>query len=304
MARPKIVLSRCFIEPVRYNGGVVSDEFVEKLKKHVDFVDFCPEFDIGLGVPRQRLIILIKDSRKILYQPDTGKDLTDQMVQYVSKVTESLRDIDGFVLKSKSPSCGVASAKLFSESAVIGKTDGFFAEAVKTRFPYLPVEDEGRLRDKGIREHFLTRIFVFSDLRTLLSAPSQRALVDFHSRHKYLLMAYNQRMLKELGQLVANADIPIGEKISRYSERFYLALCRKPSRKQNLNALTHMIGHISKRLSKAERGHINELLDKYRNGLIEVNVLTELLRNFAFRFENEYLLFQKFLEPYPAELNV
>jgi uncharacterized protein YbbK (DUF523 family) len=84
-----------------------------------------------LGVPRPRIIIKQNNEQKVLIQPDTGKDLTEIMNGYVSKVLRHLKDVDGFVLKAKSPSCDVSSTKLYKNDAVIGKTDGFFASAIK-----------------------------------------------------------------------------------------------------------------------------------------------------------------------------
>lgn len=304
MTKPKIVLSRCFLQPVRYNGGIVSDDFIDKVKSHVDTIDLCPEFDIGLGVPRPRLIVIGMNNSKRLFQPETERDLTERILDYADKVSESIKEIDGFILKSKSPSCGVSSTKLYVNNSIVGKTDGLFAEAMKRKFPHLPIEDEGRLRDNGIREHFLTRIFVFAELREFIKAPTPRALVEFHSRYKYLLMAYSQKNLKELGQLVADGNMPFSEKIARYSVKFYQAFNRRPNRRQNLNVLNHIFGHISKNINQREKKHLIDLFEKYRKGIIEVNVITELLRSFAYRFENEYLLYQKFLEPYPIELNV
>lgn len=304
MTKPKIVLSRCFLQPVRYNGGIVIDDFVNKLKNHIDFVDLCPEFDIGLGVPRPRLIVLQINNLKKLFQPETGRDLTNKIIEYSEEVSKSLNDIDGFILKSKSPSCGVSSAKLYINNSIVGKTDGLFAEAMKRRFYHLPIEDEGRLQDYGIREHFLTRIFIFSELRKLLKSPTPHALVEFHSRHKYLLMAYSQKTLKELGQIVANGNIPFSEKIEKYGVKFYQAFSRRPMRKQNLNVLNHIFGHISKNINQREKRHLIDLFEKYRKGLIEINVITELLRSLAYRFVKEYLLYQRFFEPYPIELNV
>lgn len=134
MLKPKILFSRCFFEPVRYNGGLVVDEFVEKLKKYVDCVYLCPEVEIGLGVPRAPVIIKQNNNEKRLIQQETGLDLTDKMISYVENVIKQLNKIDGAVLKAKSPSCGVSSTKLYRNGVVIGKTDGFLAESLKKPF--------------------------------------------------------------------------------------------------------------------------------------------------------------------------
>jgi uncharacterized protein YbgA (DUF1722 family)/uncharacterized protein YbbK (DUF523 family) len=303
MQKPRIVLSRCFSQPVRYNGGIINDDFIEKLKHYVDYIDFCPEVDIGLGVPRPRIIIRQNNEQKVLIQPDTGKDLTEIMNEYVSKVLRHLKDVDGFVLKAKSPSCGVSSTKLYKNDAVIGKTDGFFASAIKKTFPYLPIEDEGRLRDNQIRKHFLTRIFAFSDLRELMNHATPSRLVEFHSKYKYLLMTYSQKNLKELGKIVADGNMPFNQKLSKYKMIFYQTFAKKSSRRRHANTLMHIMGQISKQLTRKEKEHLLSLIGKYSKGLIELKVITELLRSLSYRFENHYILIQKYLDPYPEELN-
>lgn len=302
MTKPKIVISRCFFQPVRYNGGIVIDQFVEKLKPYIEYLDFCPESDIGLGVPRQRLIIVEDGLSKRLIQPETGKDFTEQMIDYANTTVSSIDEIDGFILKAKSPSCGVGSTKLYRDGSIAGKTDGFFAEAIKKSFPHLPVEDEGRLRDEGIRKHFLTRVFAFSELRQLCIDPKPKYLVDFHSKYKFLIMSYSQKHLQELGQIVADGKMSIEDKIDKYKEKFYQAFAKKTNRKRNVNVFMHILGYVSKNLNEREKKHILQLIDRYSKGNIEMKVITELFKSLAYRFENEYIVLQKFLEPYPPEL--
>ncbi len=304
MTKPKIVLSRCFIKPVRYDGGIVNDEFVDRLFAYVDYITPCPEEDIGLGVPRPRIIIVESEGQRRLIQPDTGRDLTEVMNDYLNKMLNELGDVDGFVLKAKSPSCGVSSAKLYRNDVVIGKTDGFFASAVKKVFPYLPLEDEGRLKNRDIRDHFLVRIFAYSDFRDLVKSATASKLVEFHSKYKYLLMTYSQKSLKELGKIVADGTMSLEEKLSRYKAIFYQAFVKRPSRRRHVNTLMHLIGQISKRLSQKERAHLIDLIEKYGRGLMDLRVIIELLRSFSLRFEEQYVLMQKYLDPYPEALNV
>jgi uncharacterized protein YbgA (DUF1722 family)/uncharacterized protein YbbK (DUF523 family) len=304
MPKPKIVLSSCFLKPNRYNGEIVHNDFIEKLKPYIDYIDYCPEVDIGLGIPRPRIIIIEDEKGKRLIQPETGRDLTEKMNEYVNNVIKGLNNIEGFILKAKSPSCGVSSAKVYKNGIIIGKTDGFFASAIKEIFPYLPIEDEGRLRNEEIRKHFLTRIFAFSEFRDLTNNPSIKKLVEFHSKYKYLLMTYSQKNLKELGKTVADGRMSLKEKLSNYKNLFYQAFMRKPSPRRHVNTLNHLAGHISKQLSQKEKRHLFNLIDKYSKGLVEIRVILELLRNLSFRFENQYILIQKYLDPFPEELNI
>ncbi len=300
--KPKIVISRCFFESVRYDGGITSDPFVEKLKKYIEPIIFCPEVTLGLGIPRPRILITkIKDTERLI-QPETGRDLTEDMIKVCKEALAGFKEVDGFLLKAKSPSCGVRSAKLYQNEKVIGKTSGFFAKLAERTFPYLPLEDEGRLKDFKIRDHFLTRIFTFAELRKLLQDPSPSKLVRFHTRYKYLLMSYDQSALKKLGQIVASSNNAFQEKLLLYKEYFYKAFQRKTNVRRHINTLQHIFGYLSKGLTFKEKEHFFELLEKFQKGLIELTTLLELLKSWAIRFEKDYFLFQSYLEPYPREL--
>lgn len=234
MIKPRIVLSRCFCKPVRYDGRVVINDFVEKLKPHIDYIDFCPEIDIGLVTPRPPIIVLQMGDSKRLIQPQTGADLTERMLDYVEQTLRNINDIDGFLLKAKSPSCGVGSTRLYRNTTAIGKTYGFFAEGIKKKFPYLPLEDEIRLKNEERKWHFLARIFAFSELRDLMKNLDVKKLIDFHSRYEYLLMCYCQKYLKQLGQIVEDKKISVQEKFSKYEKLFYRTLQKRPSQKKRL----------------------------------------------------------------------
>ncbi len=303
MVKPKILLSRCFCDAVRYNGGIVNDDYIEKIKPFVDYITVCPEVEIGLGVPRKKIIVVEDKNSKKLIQPETGLDLTKQMAEFTEKKIASLRDIDGFVFKAKSPSCGVGSTKLYRNGSVIGKTYGFFSDAIKRAFPNLPLEDEGRLRDERIRRHFFTKIFTFAEFRDLCENPTPKAFVNFHTKYKFLLMTYSQKHLKELGKIVADGKIPFEEKILKYKVIFYDAFLKKPSEKRHVNTLMHLLGYFSEKLNQREKRHILDLIEKFKNGQLQLNVITELLKSFSYRFENEYIMIQKYLNPYPDELN-
>jgi uncharacterized protein YbgA (DUF1722 family)/uncharacterized protein YbbK (DUF523 family) len=304
MDKPKIVLSRCFLEPVRYDGGIIVDEFVDRLKKYVEVVDICPEVGMGLGIPRDRLIIVLNGEEKKLIQPDRGKDLTESILGFSKETIERLPQVDGFLLKAKSPSCGVGSTKLYRGDRVVGRTYGFFAHEVNTSFPYLPVEDEKRLKDPDIRAHFLTRIFAYAELRSLLEKDGPEALIDFHTRYRYLLFTYNQSMLRRLERLVARTDIFLEEKIRLYRDMFYRSFLRRPASKRHLNTILHIVGQFSSRLNKREKSHLYTLIDKFEKDRIPLKPILEFIKSLAYRFGEEYVLIQKYIEPYPEELDL
>lgn len=161
--RPVVCVSKCLgFAPCRYNGTIALDKFVRKLKKRVKFIACCPEVEIGLGVPRDPIRIVSVKGGYHLVQPETGLDVTKRMEKKCREILGALLVIDGFILKSRSPSCGLRDVKIYStpDSAVpVGKSAGFFARAAMKRFPDLPIEDENRLKNPRCRERFLAKLF-------------------------------------------------------------------------------------------------------------------------------------------------
>ncbi len=280
----------------------MEDGFVERLKKYVDYELVCPEMEIGLGVPRPKIIIVKENDKKRLYQSETERDLTSNIKEFIADFIKRVSNIDGFLLKSKSPSCGITSANYYQDNKIVGRTDGFFAEGIKNSFPELPAEHEGRLKNPELREHFLIRIFSYAEFRRLKEFPDAGKLVKFHNRYKYLLMTYNQKNLKELGRIVADGKMGLRDKLKEYRNLFYGAFVRKPSRSRHYNTILHIYGYFSKELNEKEKRHFLNLLEKYRNLTVELTTILEMLKNFAYRFDNTYLLSQKYLNPFPEEL--
>lgn len=231
--KPRVVFSRCLgFACCRFDGMCISDEFVDKLREQVECITVCPETEIGLSVPRDPIRKIHTLQGRILLQPATGRNLTGEMQVFSAAFLDSLPMIDGFILKGRSPSCGIKDVKQFSpEGEIIGKGTGFFGEAVIKRFPHLAVEDEGRLKDRKNREHFLVKIFAFARLREAVPQGTMSVLLRFHSENKLLLMAYNRKVFSELDRLLAN---PGGKKVEEvmaaYEQTFRKAFVKISSR--------------------------------------------------------------------------
>lgn len=305
--KPIIVISKCLgFAHCRYNGEIIEAPFVHKLKEYVEFQPVCPEVEIGLGIPRKPIRIVVVDGKNRLYQPATGEDMTEKMESFVRTFLDSLAEVDGFLLKNRSPSCGPGDVKIYPGFENVSRTfqgSGFFGGAILERFYGFPVEDEGRIRNFTIREHFLTRIFAFARLREVKASKTMRALVEFHTTHKLLLMGYNQTQMRILGKIVANHERAAFETVTaRYEEHLKLALAKTPKCTSIINVLMHAFGGFSAVLSKDEKTFFLESLEEYRDERIPLSALLHVLRAWAIRYQNDYLLNQTFLKPYPEKL--
>ncbi|MGO4886866.1 YbgA family protein [Anaerobacillus sp. MEB173] len=305
--KPNVVVSKCLeFAACRYNGDVIRDDFITMLQPYVEFVPVCPEVEIGLGTPREVIRIVEMDEKKRLIQPSKGQDVTDSMVEFASAFVDSLEAVDGFILKSRSPSCGIKDVKVYNsieKGPTIGKSSGLFAEKVQEKYSNAVIEDEGRLKNFRIREHFLIKLFTIAEFKQLKSEQSLKKLIEFHSKNKYLFMGYNQLRLKKLGQIVANHDQKEAEEIfSLYEEQLNKLFTRLPRYTSNINVSQHIMGYFSNDLSAKEKEYFLELIENYKEKRIPLSTIVSLLKSWAIRFENEYLLSQSYFEPYPEKL--
>lgn len=198
----------------------------------MEWISVCPEVDIGLGTPRPP-IQLERDGEKgiRLVMPETGEDLTDRMARYAIERVDILREkrISGYVLKSKSPSCGMEGVLVYDgngEASAAGT--GMFAAVLKERMPHLPVEDEVRLEEADVRENFIVRIFAATRWLELEDAGFTLAgLTRFHAQHRNLVMSHDPIVCETLDRLlrdVENERMVLPESVGRYEREFKQAL--------------------------------------------------------------------------------
>ncbi len=304
---PRVVFSRCLgFDRCRYNGQTILDPIAEQIKPFVEPIPICPEVEIGLGVPRPPIRLIKRGEEVRLYQPETDRDLTDRMATFSARFLDDLGAVDGFILKYRSPSCGPSQVKVYHSakpSAGHEKGAGAFASQVIARHGAAAVEDEGRLRNFDIRQHFLTKLFTLARFRGLLERPTMSRLVSFHARHKYLFMAYNQTELRAMGRIAANPDhLPIEDVLAVYRERLVGALAKAPRRTSAVNVLLHGFGYVSDRLTSREKAFFLDALDRYRAKRIPLGAPVSVLRSWILRFDVEYLEDQVYFEPFPQEL--
>ena len=305
--RPIIIVSQCLgFAHCRYDGQTIENPFVPRFQEFVEFRPVCPEVEIGLGIPRKPIRIVTVEGKNRLYQPATDRDVTQKMETFVDSFLNSLAEVEGFFLKSRSPSCGMQDVKIypgFENVARAFKGSGFFGGEVLRRFDGLPVEDEGRLRNFTIRENFLTKLFTFARLRDVKKSRSMKALIDFHTTHKLMLMGYNQTQMRALGKIVANQEQSgFDAVVSAYEHHLKLALASIPKFTAMINVLMHAFGGFKEVLSKEEKQFFLESLEEYRDERIPLSAVLHVLRAWAIKHNNAYLLTQTFMEPYPHEL--
>lgn len=304
-----IGISSCLLgEPVRFNGGHKYDAYINhQLSEYMDFLPYCPEIAIGLGVPRNPIRIVKEDSKQhIRGVKDPTLDVTEPLASYGQKIGNKSDRLCGYIFKSGSPSCGMERVKTYSTKGSPLKSDGVgaFAYQIMATQPNMPIEEEGRLHDPGLRENFIERVFTYFRWKTLCAQRLTTAkLIDFHSRHKLSVMAHNQAAYRRLGNMVANAGKHHLTKLkAQYETELMAAMKRQATRQSHTNVLQHLQGYFSKSLDTVDRREITRLIEDYHAGLVPLIAPLTLIRHHFMHHPNEWALQQTYLEPYPVEL--
>jgi uncharacterized protein YbgA (DUF1722 family)/uncharacterized protein YbbK (DUF523 family) len=306
--KPLVVVSKCIeFDYCRWNGYTISSDLVKIMKHYVDFHPICPEVEIGLGVPRDPVRLVIENEGLKMIQPKTGRDCTNDMITFANKYLKSLDHVDGFMLESQSPSCGLFQTKYYQPAKKGAQENhtgaGLFGRAVLNIYPTKAIETEGRLTNFRIREHWLIKLFTLAEFQNLTGSKSHNALIGFQTKNKLLFMAYNQQIMHEMGRIVANPHKLEFEKLIKdYEQLLNNLLQRPPNYKSHINVLMHSLGFFKKSLSGEEKAFFLDELDKYRTGWIPLFVLQNLLNSWIIRFNDTYLKDQTYFNPYPEEL--
>ena len=301
----RIGISSCLLgNKVRFDGGHKHDRYLtDTLGQHFEWVPVCPEAELGLGVPRETIqLVQAEDEGQVrLFTTKSNIDLTRRMRSFATRRAAALakENLSGFILKNRSPSCGMERVKVHQAKGPPKRTgQGLFAEALLQRLPNLPVEEEGRLCDPRLRENWVERVFAYHALKGLWAKRWKIGdLVRFHTAY------HSPADYRQLGRLVVDAkSIPRNELRSRYEADFMRALKKIATTRKNTNVLQHMVGFFKKELDADSRHELLAHIEDYRQGLVPLIVPLTLIRHFVRVLQIPYLEDQAYLNPHPKEL--
>lgn len=305
----QIGISACLLgEQVRFDGGHKNSSYCkQEIAPFFDYVPVCPEMAIGMGAPRKS-IRLVRDGETILVQSADGSlDVTDKLAAFSQKKVAELDFLGGYLLCAKSPTCGMERVTEYKLGTNNGTKSGVgvFARELMTRYPLLPVEEEGRLHDMVLRENFFTRVYAYHDWHCMKhSGLTKHKLIKFHSKYKYLLMAHSPKWYRLLGPIVANLGDSLDTEAQAYFEGFMTALKINATRKNHTSTLQHIQGYFKTHLSKAQKEEMSETILKYRQGLLPLLVPITLINHYLREFPTPYIEEQVYLNPHPEALKL
>ena len=304
----RIGVSSCLLgQEVRYDGGHKRNTYLtQALSPYFEFVTYCPEVAVGMGVPRAP-IRLVEHTGGIhaVGISDAQLDMTAALQTYATQVAEQAGDLTGYIFKKDSPSCGMQRVKVFDYNDVPQRRGrGIYADILMQKLPLLPCEEEGRLMDPRLRENFIERVFIYYRWQQLLKQGlTPAALVEFHARHKFNLLAHDEISYRRLGRLVAEVgNSNITGIASNYIEVVMQALQKLASRKTHTNVLMHVMGFLKKQIDAEDKKELLESIDAYRQGLLPLIVPLTLLKHHLRKNPQPYIEQQYYMNPYPEEL--
>ena len=308
--RPRIGISSCLLgQQVRFDGGHKKSGFITgTLAEFFDFVPVCPEVGIGMTVPREpiRLVGRVERPRAVGVR-DAALDVTEALERFAVERSTGLEGISGYILKKDSPSCGMERVKVYAEKGgAERKGAGVYARVLMERMPLLPMEEEGRLNDPVLRENFVSRVYVYRRWQDLLASGLTAArLIDFHTSHKYLVMAHSQAAYQRLGRLLS--DLSASE-LQAVAEYYFMELMhtlkRRVNRKRHSNVLQHIMGYLKRSIDSDDKAEILQAIDAYRNEEIPLVVPITLFRHYFRRHPDPYMERQYYLRPHPDKLSL
>ncbi len=306
--RPLILVSRCLgFDRCRYDGAEIPAPFLERLSRFADYVTACPEMEIGLGVPRQPIHLVAAGGDEVrLVQPSSGLDLTERMEAFCRERAGNLGEVDGAVLKARSPSCGVSDTAIHgADSTILRRGPGLFGRAVLEATAGRPVIDEGGLMNPGLRERFLTSVFTLARLRSAEDAcrasGSVSPLVSFHSSAGLLLAAADLEWAGMLGGIVDEGGRP-DALLPRYRRGLVRALAGPLRTGPCADSLMHAFVCFKELLTADEKTLFLDSLEEFRSGRTSMGPCRALIQSWMVRFPTPYLDDQLFLNPFPRAL--
>ena len=305
--RIPVGISSCLIgEKVRFDGGHKNNAYiVQTLGLFFAFRPFCPEVDIGLGIPREPIRLVERDGQlRCVGTRDPALVRTEALVDCADRQRGWQQDIFGYILKKDSPSCGMERVKVYEKNMPSRAGAGIFAARMMASFPDLPVEEEGRLGDPVLRENFVQRVFIYWRWHEAVAAqPSWSRLTRFHARHKLVLMSHDQNLARALGrELAAAADGDLAAYLPRYRSRLMAILSIRATRGNHVNVLQHIQGYLKTQLSADDKRELADSIEHYRQGLLPLIVPITLLRHFFRLHPHPYIEDSHYLHPHPREL--
>lgn len=308
-SQPVIGVSSCLLgNEVRFDGGHKRHRFVtDVLAEHMLLKPVCPEMAIGLGAPRPAIRLQDRGGKTRLVMSQSNEiDLTDKMKSFAEHSMARFSTLDGFIFKKGSPSCGAWRVPIVVHKDGHKRHDGtgVFAQEFMQTYPWIPVEEEGRLNDTALRQNFIERVYALHRWHNIEDPDrNMKAFIDFHASHKLMLMARSPADYRKLGQFVASTNQhTLKDRRQEYLLAFMQAMRKPISRGKHVNVLMHIMGYLKEHLNSGDKSELLSYFESYRNNQLPWISLIVLLKHHLRKYPCPYINQQHYLNPCPEEI--
>ncbi len=308
--KPIIAISSCLLgNNVRFNGSNSNNKMLgETFSDIFSYRIICPEVFAGLGIPRKPIYLQQYNQNILVLENDTSRDLTSTLDDACLTLVQKMKDVDGFILKKNSPSCGNKSVKVYNQekNVIYNKANGRFVDTIERVIPNAVIEDEGRLNDPYLKEHFIKRVFLNAEVKSNhLNIITINDLMNFHLRHKMLMRLHNPDKQKLLGQLIAQSNHVAIEILKKKYFEIFVTIFEKVARKgHHVNILQRILREINKNINAEQRQDLQVKIKQFHDEVIPLAVPVEMIKHYLIRYRIEYLLKQSYLNLYPENLGL
>ncbi len=281
----RVAVSACLLgQRVRYDGNQKQHAFVcRQLQKWISLEGICPEVEIGMGVPRPPIQLRQMGGRiKAVGVEQTGLDVTQQLKHFARMTAQQLSDIDGYIFKARSPSCGVTTTPIKLSDGSNKNGTGLFAAQIIRQLPLLPVVEESKLENLSQQINFLQRVSAYQRWRNFVNQdPSWSELRQFHQANRFNLMAHGIEGLRCLNSwLVEHGK---NGRISRsyiqcYGQQYMAQFTRQASRRRHEQVLRRIAQLLRPVISEKRYVSLVKAINRFQHAELSLYAVVLLLR--------------------------
>ena len=304
----RIGISSCLLgQKVRYDGGHKLDNYiVHTLGQHFDFEPFCPEVEIGLGIPRETIHLIASDSGvRCVGTINSDLDVTQKLTDCANKQRHWQQQISGYILKKGSPSCGMQRVKLYQNGQYEHISVGIYAAQVMQNFPELPIEEAGRLGDTTLRENFIQRVCIYQRWQQMITTElSWLSLFTFHHSHKLTLLSHDKNLTENLEIELSEAGKTDKDPVefSKCYIKQLMSLLKIPATRENHVAiLQHLHDCLNDSINTEDSQELVDVIEQYRGGQQPLIAPITQLRKYFRKYPHENINNSYYLHPTSRE---
>jgi len=170
----------------------------------------------------------------------------------------------------------------------------------------IPILTDDKLQDIALWDCFLTKLYTIERLDGLYNDLTHHNMIQFHSCHKYLIMAYSPIGYQYTGRLVASikSSTDLVCFFNQYKACLMEILAAVPAKNIEVNALSHMQGYFKHKATKDEKKRLLWLINDYLAGNLPLNRPLEMMKQLLVQYPDSYLMEQVIFEPYPNSCSI